>query len=96
MKNGVRKASKEQVAALSTETVRSVYSGKAHKCCCGCSGIHRHNSRFPKKYEHQVDNDRQVKKVIAIIQANAERAQHFGGGISVELCEKLYCAYTEA
>lgn len=28
------------------ESVRSVYTGKANKCCCGCSGRHTYVSAY--------------------------------------------------
>jgi hypothetical protein len=55
--------------------VRSVYSGKNGKCCCGCAGKHRYASALREEaskdrgYEVKDDevNDRQVAKVVAIM-----------------------------
>jgi hypothetical protein len=33
---------------IKIETVASVYSGKAGRCCCGCSGKHRYASAHVK------------------------------------------------
>lgn len=34
---------------LTADKVLSVYSGTAHRCCCGCSGKHRHNPLFQER-----------------------------------------------
>lgn len=56
----------------------SVYSGKAGKCYCGCSGNHRYASKHVEAagkdrgyaIGKEEVNDRQVKKVLGIVQAN--------------------------
>jgi hypothetical protein len=70
------------LAALTPSDVRSVYSGKDGACCCGCKGNHRYNSQHvaaaskDRGYEVGPDevNDRQVAKVLKIVQAAAQRA----------------------
>jgi hypothetical protein len=92
----MKKATQKRIDGLSLETVTKVYSGKAGKCCCGCSGTHRYNSRFAKDaYERSSVNDRQVKRVINLMKANAQYIEDFGNGVSLELGGRLYCAYTE-
>lgn len=61
---------------VETHQVRSVYTGKAHKCCCGCAGKHRYSSlnvaqaSADRGYEVTPDevNDRQVVKVLRDVQ----------------------------
>ena len=57
----------ERIANMTTDDVQSVYSGKPG-CCCGCSGIHRYNSKYAVDGEDI--NDKQVKKVLGIIREN--------------------------
>ena len=96
---------KRRVEELSMETVKNVYSGKAYKCCCGCSGIHRYNSRFAKdKFERASVNDRQVKRVINILKAHAADEVSlfdldddcYGGRwyVALTLGDRQYIAYT--
>jgi hypothetical protein len=62
----------DRIESLSLENVKSVYSGKPGKCCCGCSGIHRYNARFAKDdYERSRVSDRFVKRVINVLKKNA-------------------------
>lgn len=94
--------------ALTTDQIRSVYAGKAGKCCCGCSGTHRYNSKF--RAEGSADrgyavtdkdvNDTQVRKVLAIVNGWAgsvedpeEGVEIAGEHISREIGGKLYIAY---
>jgi len=70
----------EFVNNIARETVISVYSGRAHRCCCGCSGIHRyasaHRELGGKRRGYEISdsevNDRHVTKVLRTLQANAE------------------------
>lgn len=72
----------EALAVLTTEFVMSVYSGKPG-CCCGCNGNHRYNSKHvalgSASRGYAVTpadvNDRQVAKVLALVQANADRLE---------------------
>lgn len=82
--------------------VKSVYSGKPGRCCCGCSGIHRyakdHRNWASKNRGYTVTddeiNDRFVKKVVNIINANIEVADVGVNNTSVEMNNRLYVAYT--
>lgn len=73
------RAALELIAAITVADVSSVYSGKPG-CCCGCKGNHRYNSAHVasasknRGYAVTPDevNDRQVKKVLGVIQQNAE------------------------
>jgi len=47
--------------------VISVYSGKANKCCCGCSGKHYYAPGMGEE-DYQVENAAQVTRVINKIQ----------------------------
>lgn len=49
--------------ALTLDNVQSVYSGKANRCCCGCSGKHTHVADVNRGYPITADevNDRTVK-----------------------------------
>ncbi len=71
----------EVLALLATTTidqVMSVYSGKAGKCYCGCSGNHRyaraHREAAGKDRGYAVSddevNDTQVKKVFNLVKAS--------------------------
>ncbi len=65
----------ELLAKVTIEQVMSVYSGKAGRCYCGCSGNHRYASKHvaaaSKDRGYAVDadevNDRQVKRVLGIV-----------------------------
>src|SRR5208282_2899370 len=75
-----KKAALALIASIKVSDVSSVYSGKPG-CCCGCNGNHRYNSQHVESasknrgYAVTPDevNDRQVVKVIGIIQQNAEK-----------------------
>src|SRR5208282_2130545 len=70
-----------RLVAMTAAEVSSVYSGKPG-CCCGCKGNHRYNSQHvvsaSKNRGYAVTgsdiNDRQVAKVLDVIQANVEKA----------------------
>lgn len=61
---------------LTPDDVMSVYSGRAGRCCCGCSGNHRYNSKYRveagKHRGYEVDdediNDVQLRRVLKIVQ----------------------------
>jgi hypothetical protein len=82
--------------------VKSVYTGKPGQCCCGCSGIHRYteaNREWASKnrgYTVTDDeiNERHVKKVVGIINANIVDAIVDINNVSVEINGRLFVAYT--
>ena len=65
------------LSAFTKETTVSVYSGKNGKCCCGCSGNHRLNSRHyavgDTRHGYAVTadeiNDAQITRVLRTITA---------------------------
>lgn len=86
---------------LSMTNVSGVYSGKPGKCCCGCAGNHRYNSAFVNEaganrgYAVDADeiNDRQVAKIIGLLQANEALVEAGGNHFSAEINGRLYIAY---
>ncbi len=81
-------ATKTEFPAL-TDVV-SVYSGKAGKCCCGCSGTHRvasaHRQAAAKSRGYAVDDDevsdRSVKLIYKKVEAAFELAYHGGAAVA--------------
>ena len=69
------------IKALTIADVKEVYSGKNNACCCGCKGSYRANSAHKaladktRGYELDNVNDRQVRKVLSLVQANAIDAE---------------------
>jgi hypothetical protein len=96
-----REARVSRIVALTPASVVSVYSGKAGKCCCGCSGSHRYNSANillgADRRGYGVDkgevNDSQVAKVIRLVKENAGIAEDGDGHISVERDGRLWVLY---
>ncbi len=93
---------KEQIASLTPEQIMSVCSGKAHHCCCGCSGNHRYNPGVAlpdgsNSRGYSIDpeefNFSFVKKVLRLVQANLDSAQFGSNFASVTLGERLYVIY---
>jgi hypothetical protein len=86
--------------------VVSVYSGKAGKCCCGCSGKHRvasaHRQAAAKSRGYAVDDDevsdRSVKliyrKVKAAIEAGNDEGNRGPDCWSVDIGNRTLCVYT--
>lgn len=82
-------------------SIMSVYSGEAGACLCGCSGNHRYASKHVRVAsknrgydieKHEV-NDRQVKKVIAILEAHPAELEITDSLISADVDGKTYVAY---
>jgi hypothetical protein len=71
--------------------VESVYSGKAGRCACGCSGIHR-SASTSKSPTSQV-NDRQVRRVCEVL-SKAPGTKRHGKVLSATVDGRLYVAYT--
>jgi len=93
---------------ITVDQVVSVYSGKANKCACGCSGTYRYASAYRDQgiqlrgYAIDADevNDRQVAKVVGLLNANIQDVTvetHFawvcldGRGLCSLLPEPLSC-----
>lgn len=81
---------------LVMENVKCVYSGKANRCCCGCSGIYRYPSAGNPE-PHRSINDRHVKKVLGIVKANVQRGTISNssprGHIEVTVGPRLYIVH---
>jgi len=102
MKNAMSlEAVRAAVEALKVEDVKSVYSGKAGKCACGCAGSHRSASAhrdsvgadrgYPVKDDEV--NDRQVRKVVSVLKANADVVDVADGNMAAEVDGRLYVVY---
>jgi hypothetical protein len=82
--------------------VKSVYTGKSGRCCCGCSGIHRyakaHRDWASKNRGYKVTdaeiNDKHVKKVVGVINANIADVIFDSNNVSIEIGSQLFVAYT--
>jgi hypothetical protein len=89
------------IQTLTPADVLSVYSGKNGRCCCGCSGKHSYNSAsIAEATEHRgyavtsdEVNDRQITRVLRLIQAEGDKVEDGGNYISVEVGARLYVAY---
>ena len=86
---------------VTVDQVRSVYSGRNGKCCCGCSGKHRYarayrqeasqNRGYPVGDEEV--NDLQVAKIIRIINENDPQGGPGSASIWAVNGNRLYVAY---
>lgn len=89
--------------SLKSEQVPHVYSGRAGRCCCGCSGKHRYHSKHiaaeNARRGYNIDaeevNDRQVARVLAILQERVREAVFGNNNVSVTVDERLYVVYVE-
>jgi hypothetical protein len=90
------------ILALAFTDIASVYSGRAHRCCCGCSGKHYYNSTLTKSASawrgypvlSEEINNRMVTRVLRKIQRNVTEAKLFENDhVSVTLGNRLYVAY---
>ncbi len=69
---------------VTMDQVERVYSGKANRCFCGCSG----------KYTEKTDKSFKMMatKVLALVN-EADGGDNFGNGTSVEVGERVYAVY---
>ncbi len=91
------------LTAFTKETTVSVYSGKNGKCCCGCAGTHRYNSRhvetasMSRGYTVTSDevNDKQIARVLkTITAADAASELEFGDNHVARVVNgRLFIAY---
>lgn len=90
------------LTAFTKETTVSVYSGKDGKCCCGCAGTHRYNSRHVatgsanRGYEVTADeiNDAQVTRVLRTIAEGVASGLEFGDNHVARVVNgRLFVAY---
>jgi len=66
---------------LTSAMVTRVYSGKAGKCCCGCSG----------KYS---SSPAQVKRVLNLL-ASAEKREFDASYVAADIDQRTYIAYMD-
>jgi hypothetical protein len=83
------------VKTLTTDQIRSVYSGRANHCNCGCAGIHRYNSKFANS-PHELINDKQITRVLNAIKKNEDKIDsNEDEYVSVTVGNRTYIAYLE-
>lgn len=96
---------KMNLGTIQLERVRSVYSGRDGACCCGCAGTHRYRAATQieggahRGYAVDADevNDRQVARVLAIINAATDREDCDDGTYAATVVgSRLYIAYLRA
>lgn len=83
--------------------VSSVYSGKAGKCCCGCSGTHSYASKHRgeagnrRGYPVAADeiDDAEIQRVVALMNSprNEGNLENGGDYVSLVVGKRLYVAY---
>lgn len=101
MKPNLTAITRLALARTTTSDLLSVYSGKPGKCCCGCAGNHRYASATrAEAAEHRgyaisddEVNDRQVAKVLGLLQANPILVEAEGSHFAAEIDGRLYVAY---
>lgn len=102
MSSGYKETTDAQMAALAaltTDEVMSVYSGKDGKCCCGCAGKHSYNSKHREAgtnragYEVTV-NDAMVTKALKLVQAATKENVMVGDNhYATVVGSRLYIVY---
>ena len=88
------------ISEVTISQVRSAYTGKVDRCCCGCSGTHVYNERNRAKaakwrgYEVSDDevNDKKVERILNKIKKDPNSSVQ-GDFISLETERKLYIVY---
>jgi len=101
VKSSITKKDQDRLHKLTSADVISVYSGKAHHCCCGCAGIHRYNTLYRhsaakwRGYAIQDEefNDRQISRVLKIVQANSASAHFDPTYVGVTIGDRWYNVY---
>lgn len=90
------------VQGLTLAEVASVYSGKAHACCCGCAGKHSYHAATRKEasknrgYKLTDDelNEKQCTRVLNLVKKNVATAQYMvNDHIATEVGNRLYIVY---
>lgn len=67
---------------LAAEAVKSVYSGRDGKCCCGCAGTHSTAKA-------------QITRVVNVINRNRGDIVVGSNNVSVVVGTRLYIAYVQ-
>ena len=87
---------------IKLENVGKVYSGKAGRCACGCSGTYwvasKHREWADKNRGYPYDDsdisDKQVRRVVNLINQNIDAAESFGkDGIMADIGNRTYAVY---
>jgi len=95
----------ENIAAvlnLKTDDIFSVYSGKAGKCCCGCSGKHYVNPLRQKEaeagrgyaYDAGQVSRAQVTRILGLLQADPGGCEVESNYVALTIGGRIYIAYT--
>jgi hypothetical protein len=84
---------------INIDNVRSVYSGKVGRCCCGCSGTHSYSSKYANEYSKKMGyevtvNDRMITKVVNIIK-NSTEVEHGENYLATTIGKRLYIIYMD-
>jgi hypothetical protein len=62
----------QAIKALTLDKITAAYSGKAGKCCCGCSGHHYHAKNHGDYRGGGTKNDlRQIARIFKLVQQAA-------------------------
>ncbi len=86
---------------LEAAIVRSVYSGVAGACMCGCKGKHRYASAYrdqsskARGYVVSDDevSDRSITMIVNKINANLQDAEYDADYVAVDVGNRTYVAY---
>ena len=88
------------ISEVTLSNVRSAYSGKVGRCCCGCSGKHVYQERtreLASKWRgYSVDDDEiNEKKIASILKKIQNDPQSYAedNHIALETERKLYIVY---
>jgi len=73
---------KARFEALTFDKVTKTYGGRAHRCCCGCSGTFG-------------ETDRSKKLALNKLKRNMDSVEDFGNGFSLEAGDRLTAVYTD-
>jgi hypothetical protein len=91
-----------RVKDLTVDQVRSVYSGRADHCACGCAGTHRYNSKHideatkDRGYQVRLEdiNDKQIARVLNVIKKEAGVEEYIKENyVSVDVGNRMYIVY---
>lgn len=101
MGSTVNAAEMALAAEINLDDVLSVYSGRDNACCCGCAGAHRYASAHQAEgaasrgypLEAADVNDREVARVVRLINENRAAARDTGDHAYVTIGARLYIAY---
>lgn len=88
----------KQLQELIPSAILTAYSGKAHKCRCGCKGkyyVIPENRAIAEKdrgysYEDKAVKPAQVTKILRMIQANEEHVKAEDNWVSIDLGDKTF------